>query len=104
MYGQPLGQQPGNEYGPFQPGTYGHEAATAWSKPNREADELMAKAMQISDTLADAGTNFAFGLTTAREAMAGLLYDVARGLSREAVGNLTKSIVNQFSYTPKQTG
>lgn len=90
---------------PYQQTIIDNQISQAQDKERQKAlEETLRTAMQISDTLADGATNFAFGLSSARDVAVSMLYELSRGLSREAFGALTKSIVNSFSQTAAQSG
>ncbi|MCA8949440.1 MAG: hypothetical protein KDE27_08045 [Planctomycetes bacterium] len=54
---------------------------------------------QIGDYLGDAAVDFAAGLRDGREIVGQILLDLARGGTREAVGALTKTIIQSFGST-----
>lgn len=76
----------------------------AVANAQKEMDILIAKGQQFGATIGDAFFNVASGAQSARQAIAGLISDMARAASREAFAGIFGRIAGGFGTTPAQAG
>ena len=70
----------------------------------RAMDELIAKGEQFGATIGDAFFNVASGATTARQAIAAIVADLARAQAQKAFSGMFGAFAASFGQTPEQSG